>query len=145
LKGRGVATTSIRLIHVALIVVFVTAQISVRPVFASMVGTDSVVGGPAASEARDQLRAFLAREDVRAQMEVLGVSPEEAEARVASLSDEEVLRIGARLDELPAGGSFAGLMLTVTLVLLLIFVITDLIGWTDVFTFIDPPGRPASR
>lgn len=129
----------------ALLVVFATAQLSVRPVFASMVNTDSVVSGVPASEARAQLRAFLAREDVAGQMEVLGVSPEEAQARVASLSDEEVLRIGARLDALPAGGSFAGLMLTITLVLLLIFVITDLIGWTDVFTFISPPGRPASR
>jgi hypothetical protein len=129
---------------VALIVVFAMAQLSARPALASMVGTDTVVNGAPASEHRARLEAFLAREDVRAQMEAFGVSPEEAQARVTSLSDEEVAHVGGRLDELPAGGSFAGFMLTITLVLILVLFITDLIGWTDVFTFVNPISNPAS-
>ena len=75
------------------------------PLRAAMVTTEAVVGTPLASPAgRARLGAFLAREDVRAQIEAFGIDPEEAIARVDALSDAEVARIAGRLNELPAGG-----------------------------------------
>jgi hypothetical protein len=135
---------SLRLISCALAVVFATAQLSARPALAVMVNTDTVVSAERAAAARGRVHAFLAREDVRTQMEVLGVSPEEASARVASLSDQEIARIDARLNELPAGGSVAGVAITLLVVLVLILVITDLLGLTDVFSFISPLPRSSS-
>ena len=135
----------LRLISYALVVVFATTQLSARPAFAVMVSTDRVMSVEKASSARGRVQAFLAREDIRAQMEVLGVSPEEAGARVASLSDQEIAQIEARLNELPAGGSFGGFVITALALLLLILLITDLLGWTDVFSFIRPLPRSSSR
>ncbi len=46
---------------------------------------------------------FMAREDVRQELATLGVDPNEAARRTASLSDDEIRQIAGRLDELPAG------------------------------------------
>ena len=56
-------------------------------------------------------------------------------ARVAALTDAEAAELAARLDELPAGGvSILGAILIVFLVLLL----TDILGYTKVFPFTKP-------
>ena len=73
---------------------------------------------------RQRVHGFLDREDVRAQLEELGVSSDEAHRRVAVLTDAEIAEINGRLDQLPAGGSFGGAVLGIALVLLLVLVIT---------------------
>lgn len=52
-------------------------------------------------------------------------------ARVDALTDAEAQQLARQLDTMPAGGNALGVLLTVFLVLL----ITDLLGWTDVFPF----------
>lgn len=111
------------------------------PAQAAMVGTEEIIESSEAARdtdaARDRVSAFLAREDVHAELQKLGVSPEEAEKRVAALSDAEIDRIAGRIDTLPAGegagvvGPIVGAFVLVFVVLL----ITDLIGLTDVFGF----------
>jgi hypothetical protein len=66
---------------------------------------------------------------------VYGVSPADVKARVAALTDDEAAELAARIDELPAGGvSILGVALIVFLVLLL----TDILGYTKVFPFTKP-------
>lgn len=111
------------------------------PAQAAMVGTEEIIESSEAARdtdaARDKVSAFLAREDVHAELQKLGVSPEEAEKRVAALSDAEIDRIAGKIDTLPAGegagvvGPIVGAFVLVFVVLL----ITDLIGLTDVFGF----------
>jgi hypothetical protein len=57
------------------------------------------------------------------------------EARVAALSDEEAAQLAARLDELPAGGSD---FLTIALIVFLVLLFTDIMGYTKVFPFTHP-------
>ena len=57
-------------------------------------------------------------------------------AGFVSLSDDEIIRIADQIDRLPAGSGAVELLLVVILVLFLVFVILDLAGVTDVFTFI---------
>ncbi len=59
------------------------------------------------------------------------------QARVAALSDDEAAQLAARLDELPAGGSD---VLSVALIIFLVLLFTDIMGWTKIFPFT----RPAS-
>ncbi len=102
---------------------------------AEMVTTDKVIEQYNSTEDRTRVIDFMLREDVQQQMTLLGVDPEEAARRVASLSDEEIQQIAGQLDELPAGegvGAIVGAILIIFLVLL----ITDLIGLTDVFPFV---------
>ena len=76
-----------------------------------MVTTDQVIEQSAPSDDRALVRDFLMREDVRQQLTQLGVDPEEAARRIASLSDEEVPQIAGRLDELPAGEGAVGIVI----------------------------------
>jgi len=119
-----------RWISTALIVAMTATTIS-APAQAAMIATPDAA---AAASARQRVNAFLARDDVAAKLQAFGVEPADAKARVAALSDEEVSTLAARMDALPAGGfvgDFIGALLLVFLVLLL----TDILGYTKVFPF----------
>ena len=108
------------------------------PARAAMVPTEAAIGGEGSAVGghRARVQAFLSRADVRAQLEAYGVDPVEVRARVESLSDEEVILIAGRLDDLPAGGypdPFAGEKIVagiVLIILLIAFVISLLIKQT---------------
>lgn len=105
---------------------------------AGLVTTEQLLDQTAAAGERERLAAVLQRDDVRRQMEALGVDRDEAMARLASLSDAEVREIAGRIDELPAGQSFLAGVLIVAGAVLIALVILDLVGVTDVFAFINP-------
>jgi hypothetical protein len=128
-----------------LVVVFGAVQLWARPAAAGLVTTEQVVAADAAERSRDRVRAFMMRDDVRTWIEALGIDPREAEARVDALTDEEIARINARLDELPAGGDFLEVVAVILLLIILILLVTDLIGYTDVFPFIRPLPGPTQR
>ena len=74
----------------------------------------------------------LERADVRTRMEAMGVSAGDVKARIDALSDEELGRLAAGLDNLPAGGDgIIGAIIFVFLILL----ITDILGLTKIFPF----------
>ena len=81
---------------------------------------------------RDQLLQALEREDVQNALLAQGVDPQQAKQRVASMTAEEVQLLNQKMDELPAGAGVVEAILIVFLVLL----ITDLMGYTDVFPFV---------
>lgn len=83
-------------------------------------------------QSRTQVRDFLGRADVRAQLVELGVDPAAAEARVAQMSDAEVAALAQRVQALPAGAG----AVEVLALLFVVLIITDILGYTDVFTFV---------
>ncbi len=103
---------------------------------AEMVTTDQVIEQYNSTEDRTRVMDFMLREDVQQQLTLLGVDPEEAARRVASLSDEEIQQIAGRLDELPAGQNGVGAVVGVILIIFLVLLITDLLGLTDIFPFV---------
>ncbi len=70
---------------------------------AGMVTTDRVIDEITIQDDRARVMDFLVRDDVRQQLEALGIDPDEAAARADSLSDAEIMQIAGQLDELPAG------------------------------------------
>ncbi|HEX6591739.1 MAG TPA: PA2779 family protein [Moraxellaceae bacterium] len=105
------------------------------PVQAVVITTEEATAvSTALSPERDRLAAALARADVQAELARYGVGVEQAQARVAALSDEEVQRLIQKFDEMPAGGSVLGVIVFVFLVLL----VTDILGLTKVFPFTRP-------
>jgi hypothetical protein len=133
----------VRGLKIALSVVLVGGIAVVAPLArvaqAGLVPTEAVLAsGPESAAARARVDAFLQRADVASQLESLGVDATEARQRVALLTDAEVAQIDARLDRLPAGGSFFGVVAGILVLLILILFITDLLGYTDVFSFIRP-------
>ena len=114
--------------------------IGARVARAELVSTETVLAdAPGAAGARDRLRALLVREDVARELGELGIGPDQAKARVDALSDAELAQIAGRLDELPAGGSVAGAIVTALLIVFIILLITDIVGATDVFPFVKKP------
>lgn len=102
---------------------------------AAMVPTDQVIDQGSATSDRERVKTFLAREDVRQQMETLGVNPDDAAARVAGLSDSEVQKIVNRLDEMPAGQDALGTILGVLVFILVVLLITDILCFTTFYPF----------
>lgn len=96
------------------------------PASAGLVTTDQI----ATAVERDQVKSFLEREEVRARLQAMGVDPDAARARADALTDDEAKLLAARIDELPAGG-----VLGVLLVVFLVLLITDILGFTKVFPF----------
>ncbi|MGC2165919.1 MAG: PA2779 family protein [Gallionella sp.] len=105
--------------------------------YAGLVRTDQVLAHEQAAPERARISAFLARADVLAQLQSLGVTPGEAKARVYALTDEEAHQLAGKLDQFPAGGDILSLLFTVFVILL----ITDILGFTKVFTFTRPIKR----
>lgn len=101
---------------------------------AGLVGTDRVAVSAQSQSDRDRIRNFFEREDVRKTLQGQGIDASTAIARVDTLTDDEVHRVAGRLDTLPAGGEIIEALLTIFVILL----ITDILGFTKVFSFTRP-------
>jgi hypothetical protein len=99
--------------------------------FAAMVSTEDAMDHAQAAQVRAKIITLIDRQEISTQLQAKGVTHEQAIARVNALSDEEVIQVSGRLDQLPAGGDVLGLLFTVFIVLL----VTDILGFTKVFPF----------
>jgi hypothetical protein len=104
---------------------------------AALVSTEQMVAAGDGAAARARVLAFLERADVREQIVALGVNPDEAAARVAALDDAQVREIAGQLDRLPAGQSAIGIIVGAILIIFLVLLLTDLLGLTNVFPFVN--------
>ena len=102
------------------------------PVYASMLGTGSLLEAEQSAVDRERLLAQLERTEVRAQLQAMGVAPEDAAERVARMTDAEIRMLNDRLEEMPAGAGVLGVVLFIVVLL----VITDALGITDIFPFV---------
>ena len=116
-------------ILMAVLMLMISAPVS--SVFAAMIGTEALLVNPDTSDARDQLRSFLDRKDVQAELTARGIDPAEAKARVDSLSDAEVMQIADKIDGLPAGGDFWGTFLFVVIIIFVTLLVLEIMGYTD--------------
>ena len=116
-------------------------SLPVQTLQASMIKTETVLTLSTVNDVRENLNQFLKREDVKAIMTAQGISPVEAKARVDSLSDDEIMQIADKMDQLPAGGSALGVIVGAAVFIFVVLLITDILGFTDVFTFVKHPSR----
>lgn len=94
---------------------------------------------PAAQDAgqdRARLVEFLSRDDVRRQMEELGIDADAAALRADSLSDDEVRQIAAGLDDLPSDQSSLFAVVAVAIACVVMLLVTELLGYTKIFSFL---------
>jgi hypothetical protein len=91
----------------------------------------AVIGTAEHLHSASATQTLTLRESVHDQLVALGVTNEDALARVAALSQEELQLLADKMDELPAGG-IAGVIGVIFIVLLIL----ELVGVTNVFTAI---------
>jgi hypothetical protein len=110
--------------------IFVTVT---QPAEAAIITTEQIAAANSAQQNRQTISAALARPEVIAQLAEFGVDQQQAQARVAALTDEQAAAMAHEINQMPAGGdwAWAGWLLGIFLIL----VITDLIGWTHIFPF----------
>lgn len=107
---------------------------TMQTVQAAMISAEQVAESTISSQGqqdRAQIVAALSRDDVQSALVARGIDPQQAQERVAALTDEEASMVASQLDSAPAGSGIVGAIVLVFLVLLL----TDILGFTKVFPF----------
>ena len=107
------------------------------PAQAAMVSTSDILNQSKVDNAREKINLFLSRADVKQHMVAMGVDPDLAATRVASMTDQEIIQIADRVDQLPAGSGAFETLLIIAGIVALAFFITDLIGWTDIYKVVN--------
>ncbi len=116
---------------------FILLNFMVPHAQAKMVETHVVLAEQRAELQRAQIEDFLVREDVQQILTQNGVDPIEAQQRINSLSNQELTEIASSIDQLPAGGSTAGAIVSAGLLIFFVLFITDLLGLTHVYPFVN--------
>ena len=79
----------------------------------------------------DNISVMLSKESVQSTMVRLGVNPDDASARVAALTDAELLTMEEQLEQLPAGGT--GIVEVIGIVAIVLIVL-ELLNVTNFFS-----------
>lgn len=112
----------------ALVMMMFTFMSVQAPVMAAMVTTEQLAFEQQTESQRDALRDFFSRDDVVTQLTERGVDVNAAQDRVGSLTAAEVATLHQQIDELPAGEG-----LGVVIGIIVIFMLLDIAGVTDIF------------
>ena len=98
---------------------------------AAMIGTPEVLVEQQQRVDRQQLLSMLDDQGVQEKLQAMGVERAQVEERINSLTSAELAQFNQQLEEAPAGG-----ILGVIVLLLVIFIITDMLCATDIFSFV---------
>jgi hypothetical protein len=130
-------------LSVCLTAIFIVTVFFAQYVSAAMIGTEVAahIGGSREEAARHYVHSVLAREEVRAALSKHGLDSDQVHARVDNLTDYEVIHLADNIDRLPAGGDALGVILGVALIVFLVLLITDIMGYTDIFPFVKKTHR----
>ena len=107
-----------------------------QPLLAAMVPTEATLYKIKIQDARDHLKTLISRNDIKDALISQGIDPDEAKARIDSLSDSEVTEVAGKIEQLPAGGGAFGAVIAASVIVFLVLLITDILGYTDVFPFV---------
>ena len=122
-------------VSVVMTILLLLLAVPYQSVFAAMIGTETVIDMARGQEARNYLYRMMMREDVQIAVTSYGITPLEAKARLDTLSDAEIIRLYNQIEQLPAGGSDLGVAFIAVGVIFILLFVTDLLGYTDVFSF----------
>jgi hypothetical protein len=107
-----------------------------QPLLAAMVPTEATLDKAIAQDARDHLKTLISRNDIKDALISQGIDPHEAKARIDSLSDSEVTEVVGKIEQLPAGRGAFGALIGAALIVFIVLLLTDILGFTDVFPFV---------
>lgn len=105
---------------------------AVLPVHAAMVSTENVLLLNQQQSHQQRIQALLNQDEAHKMLELQGISSQEAQARLDVMTPEELDYFVKNLDEMPAG---EGLLSTLVF-LFLVLLVTDILGYTDIFPFV---------
>ena len=104
---------------------------------AGIIGTEAVINTLQGEKSRARVTALLDRQEVREAFMKKGIDPAQAKNQLANLTDQEISQICKTLDQLPAGAGAAGAIVGAAVLIFLVLLLTDILGYTNVFTFVN--------
>jgi len=127
-KAFGQSRTVWRASAVAILSVAIVNFGFVSSAAGAIVDTETLVA-PSRDADLAAVRAQLDRQDVRDQMQKMGLDAASIDTRVASLNDRELHQLATDMQSAPAGGEILALIGAVFVVLLIL----ELVGVIDIF------------
>jgi hypothetical protein len=109
---KKISFTSLVMVAVSLLI-----AVPYQPLLAAMVPTEVTIYDNKAEEARDYLKSLISRSDIRKSFEAIAIADQ--------------------IEQLPAGGSAIGVIVGAALIIFLVLLATDILGYTDVFPFVN--------
>ena len=95
---------------------------------ADMVDTPTMLSQAERSTQVELVETFMAREEVRSQMEAMGLDSALAAERVASLTDSQLQQLALNIQNAPAGSGALGVVVAVLVIILLL----EILGITNI-------------
>lgn len=120
-----------RLLQSSIVYVLIASLLSLASpaiVQAEIIGTLAGIESAQREANLAKINGVLAREQVRDQMQALGVEAAQIDARLAALTDAELNRLAQDIESAPAGG-----VLEVIGVVFIVLLILEAVGVIDIF------------
>lgn len=124
--------TFFRRLAASLAVFHMLVVVQVPMANAAMVGTPEVLYEQQQQVDRQQLLGMLEDQGVQEKLQGMGVDRSQVEERINSLTNAELAQFNQQLSEAPAGAGVVG----VIVLFLVIFIITDMLCATNIFSFV---------
>lgn len=116
-------------IFLALSVAFV-GSVQAAP---TLITTEQVAAVEDVQKDRALVVEAFQRPELQAKLQEYGVDLKDAAQRVAALTDEEVSAMARQIENAPAGGTD---ILGFVLVIFIVLLVTDILGFTQIFPFV---------
>ncbi|MBD9654749.1 PA2779 family protein [Pseudomonas sp. PDM12] len=117
----------------AMLAVFHVLMVAQVPLAnAAMIGTGEVLTEQQQQVDRQQLLSMLDDQQVKDKLLAMGVERDQVENRINNLTSAELAQFNQQLSEAPAGAGIVGIIV----LFLVIFIITDMLCATDIFSFV---------
>lgn len=108
-----IAAVSLSVSHIPQVV---TAEVIQQ----KMISTTEVLQSFDRKQTQEKIASYLSQKDIEQKLVAQGVSVSEAQARVASLSDQELQNLSQQIDKAQYGGD---ILVTVLLIVLIIYLV----------------------
>ena len=116
-----------------LAVLFLMVPVFNQTVSAAMIGTEAMLAADCTSDTRSCLRDLLYSKEIQRELVFYGIDPDEAKARIESLSDGELATIAPILADHPAGGDGTGFAVVVGMVIMLVACLIEYLSDVKMF------------
>lgn len=129
--------TKAKFVSILMVSLMFLIAVPYQSIFAAMITTDVAVESERAEKSREDLKQLISRENIEKYSIAQGIDPVEVKSRIDSLTDAEAIALADQIEELPAGGGAVGIIIGAALIVFLVLLVTDILGYTDIFPFVE--------
>jgi hypothetical protein len=116
---------AVRPIGVLLAVVLLLTGVYCQSTRAAMIGTEQFLESNRCQQTRNQLLRLLDHQKIRKALMAQGVTPQEAQSRINSLTDSEIELLAQKISHLPAGGGVGTFAAIIAIVVLIVIIMVE--------------------